>query len=410
MDERRDARSEVAEGFFPRSGIPFSAALLPAVSLSVAAWNRDTLEAICRALVSISGVNGAPIETLRALIRRRLGVGQVFLCGSGSLALELALRAFGVGRGDEVVLPTLCCAAVVLPVLATGATAVLADVGPELNLTAAAAGAALTQKTRAIVVPHLFGNPAEIEAIVELARARNVRVIDDAAQALGATIAGRAVGSFGDAGLLSFGPQKICAGLGGGALIAREQIAPARPGDFALEKPAALPAIRNLWSALAPQLFDRLGSAGAPGPDAPPRWYRKEKMAKLNAAVAVTLMQSLCDNLGARRYSELLQGVEGIELIAHRAGSACLTQVVRVRATRVDRAAAVVEALRRAGHRAQGSYVPIHRLTHYSMCVWDNVSFADRIWSELIELPCEPHMKLEDVERIAAIVKSAARN
>jgi dTDP-4-amino-4,6-dideoxygalactose transaminase len=108
---------------------------------------------------------------------------------------------------------------VVPPVLAIGAVPVLADIGAELNVTAETVDAALTKKTKAVIVPHLFGNPADTGAIIDLARGRNIRVIDDAAQALGATIDGRPIGSFGDVGILSFGSEKVCFGLGGGVVV-----------------------------------------------------------------------------------------------------------------------------------------------------------------------------------------------
>src|SRR5262245_65883346 len=128
---------------------------------------------------------------------KRLGVEHAIICGSGSLALEIALRACGVGEGDEVIIPTFCCTSVVPPILAVGACPVLADVGDELNITAEKVEAALSQRTRVIVVPHLFGNPADINSIVDLAHHKEIRVIDDAAQALGASIDGWSVGSFG---------------------------------------------------------------------------------------------------------------------------------------------------------------------------------------------------------------------
>jgi len=392
------------------------------VSVGMPYWQPSTYQKICRSLGAGSIVAGAEVDELRRLLLREMQSGQALLCGSGSLALELALRGCGVKPGDEVLLPTFCCAAVVSPVLAVGAAAVLADVGPELNLTVDSVSAALTQKTRAIIVPHLFGNPAQIGVIVELARARSIPVIDDAAQALGATIDGRPVGSFGDAGIVSFGAEKVCSGLGGGALLARNGNFPDRNFASALARPRAWPTMKNLFSVLARRRWRRwtrplvaaLRNKDALGPDAPPRPYRKEQMANLNAAVALTLLQSLGDNIAerrarVRRYAELLQGVDGLELIPHRPGSACLTQVLRIPARRGDRAAEVIHALRRAGYEVQGSYVPIHRLSNYSMCVWDNVSRTERIWSELIELPCEPDVKLGHLERIAAIVKAAAR-
>jgi hypothetical protein len=77
-------------------------------------------------------------------------------------------------------------------------------VGAELNITAATVEPALSKKTRAIIVPHLFGNPADIGSITDLVKGRNIHVIDDAAQALGAAIDGRPVGSLGDVGIISF--------------------------------------------------------------------------------------------------------------------------------------------------------------------------------------------------------------
>src|SRR3990172_5297075 len=134
------------------------------VPLAVPYWNAETYRAILRALSTGSVVGGADISRLRTSVIQTVGVADALPCGSGSLALEIALRACAVGAGDEVVIPTFCCTAVVPPILAVGAIPVLADIGDELNLTAGTVEAALTKKTKAIIVPHLFGNPAEIEA------------------------------------------------------------------------------------------------------------------------------------------------------------------------------------------------------------------------------------------------------
>ena len=181
------------------SAFIFPPSFFPIVPLAVPYWSKATYREILRAVLSAGVIDGVALEQLRALICETLNVKTAILCGSGSLALELALRAVGVHHGDEVVIPTFCCSAVVPPILAAGATPVLADVGEELNLTVETVDAALTRKTRAIIVPHLFGNPADIEGIVELAAPRSICVIDDAAQALGASIHRRPVGSFGDA-------------------------------------------------------------------------------------------------------------------------------------------------------------------------------------------------------------------
>jgi dTDP-4-amino-4,6-dideoxygalactose transaminase len=390
------------------------------VPLAVPYWNRGTYRRILQSFCSSSVIDGADLHHLRSLVIEGLGVKDAALCGSGSLALEIALRACDVRRGDEVVIPAFCCSAVVAPVLAVGATPVLADAGEELNLTVETVGAVLTQNTKAIIVPHLFGNPADISAIIELVRGKNVRVIDDTAQALGATLDGRSLGSFGEAGILSFGGEKVCFGLGGGAVVSRHQ--KFLRGDLMIDlaRPALVSTLRRFLATLIWRRWRRwtrplkvtLSRDGSHGDLASLSRYGRELMANLNAAVACSLMQTLRENIEARRervraYQKLLGGEERLELIPHRSGSACLTQVVRVLPRRRDRdmAANLISVLGRSGYEIQGSYVPIHHLSDFGMCVWDRLSHADRIWRDLIELPCEPDVKFNHVERIAAIVK-----
>jgi len=388
------------------------------VPLAVPYWNGATYRKILRSFCSGSIVDGADLHDLRAQVIETLGVRDAVLCGSGTLALEIALRACAVRRGDEVVVPTFCCTAVVLPIFAVGATPVLADVGEDLNLTADTVGAVLTRKTKAIIVPHLFGNPADIGAIVELATGKNIRVIDDAAQALGATCNGRAVGSFGDAGILSFGNEKVCFGIGGGIVVCQSKDNNGFKTD--LEPVLITSLLRRFLSTLVWWRWRRwtlpvqatFFLTKSRGPEARPNSYRKERMANLNAAVACRLMQTLSENIAARRacvrgYQALLGEVAGLQLIPHRPGSACLTQVVRVLPKRNGRdlASEVIKALGRAGFEIQGSYVPIHLLGNFDECIWHRLPHTERVWADLIELPCEPGISFDDIERIATIVK-----
>ena len=165
-------------GFFDSSwsdsAFRFHPSSFPRVPLAVPYWNGETYRAILRSLLSGAVVEGPDFQRLQSAVLGALGVENAALCGSGSLAIEIALRACGVGRGDEVIIPTFCCTAVVPPVLAVGAVPVLADVGAELNITAETVDAALTKKTKAVIVPHLFGNPAEIDGIVDLTRGGNI--------------------------------------------------------------------------------------------------------------------------------------------------------------------------------------------------------------------------------------------
>jgi dTDP-4-amino-4,6-dideoxygalactose transaminase len=398
----------------------FHFSCFPLVPLAEPYWNNGTYRSIKNCLLKGQVVKGAELGALQAALCETLNVPAVVLCASGSLALEMALRACGVGRGDDVLVPAFCCSAVVPPILAVGAVPVLADVGAELNLTPETVAASLTTATRAVIVPHLFGNPAEIEAVVDLARNRKIHVIDDAAQSLGATIHERPVGSFGDAGVVSFGKEKVCFGLGGGAVILPNTELAERVASVRLPAPARMTALHDLvstlcqhrwrrWSQPLERLFS-LGSRRAPGERPPP--YRKESMANLNAAVAGSLITTLQENIAARRartrvYRGLLGGDERVQLVAHRNGSACLTQVLRILpvARNQDQAARVIGALNNSGYEVQGSYIPIHLLPGFAECKRRRLNYTERVWEDLVELPCEPGVSLSHIERIAAIVK-----
>jgi dTDP-4-amino-4,6-dideoxygalactose transaminase len=373
-------------------------------------------------LVSGNVIAGPDLGRLRAAVMERLGVEDAIICGSGSLALEIALRACGVREGHEVVIPTFCCTSVVPPILAVGARPVLADVGEELNITAKTAEAVLTDKTTAIIVPHLFGNPADIQTIIDLARSKNIRVIDDTAQALGATIDGRPVGSFGDAGILSFGSEKVCFGLGGGVVVSRRKEVVNGSAKIDLPPPELSPTLWNFLSTLAWRRWRRwtlpahawLSHADTTSPDSPPNPYRKEILPNLNAAVALSLLQTLDENIVARRervtaYQELLGADERLRLVPHQPGSACLSQIVRVLPGRrgADLSAHLVETLHSAGYEVQGSYVPIHLLPYYQSWARQRLPHAERVWGDLIELPCGPEVSFVHVEKMACVVKQA---
>jgi dTDP-4-amino-4,6-dideoxygalactose transaminase len=142
-----------------------------------------------------------------------LGLQGGVAVNSGTMALELGLRALHIGEHDEVIVPSYVCSAPWQAVTRVGARPVLADIDPEtLNIDPASARRALTTKTRAILVPHLFGLPADLNALQQL----GVPLIEDCAHTLGATVGGQQVGSVGTLTVCSFYATKLlCAGEGG---------------------------------------------------------------------------------------------------------------------------------------------------------------------------------------------------
>ena len=139
---------------------------------------------------------------------------------NGTVALDVALRALGVGRGDEVIVTPRTFIASVSCVVNAGATPVFADVEPDSgNLSAATIERAISGRTKAVVCVHLAGWPCDMDPIMDLARRRNLRVIEDCAQAHGALYRGRSVGSIGHVGAWSFCQDKVMTTAGEGGMV-----------------------------------------------------------------------------------------------------------------------------------------------------------------------------------------------
>jgi dTDP-4-amino-4,6-dideoxygalactose transaminase len=164
---------------------------------------------------------GPEVEAFESEFAGYIGVEHCVGVANGTDALAIALRALGVGPGDEVVVPSFTFFATVEPVVAIGATPVFCDVDPDTwVMTAATAERTITERTRALVPVHIFGNPAPVPELMELAEPRGIKVLEDAAQAHGATLGGRMAGGVGDAATFSFYPSKNLGGFGdGGAVV-----------------------------------------------------------------------------------------------------------------------------------------------------------------------------------------------
>lgn len=154
------------------------------------------------------------------------GVPYAVGTGNGLDALYLALRALGIGRGDEVIVPSNTFIATALAVSYTGADVVLADPDTD-TYTMGAAGLeeAVTPRTKALIPVHLYGQMADMDAVMEFAEKHHLLVIEDCAQAHGASYKGKKAGTFGDAGCFSFYPGKNLGALGDGGMVVTEHTA-----------------------------------------------------------------------------------------------------------------------------------------------------------------------------------------
>lgn len=175
------------------------------------------IESVCRSGQFVLGPEVTRLEQrIAEYCDTKFGIG----CASGTDALLLSMMAIDIGPGDEVILPSFTFFATASCITRLGATPVFVDIDPDtFNLDPKAVAAAVTSKTRAIIPVHLFGQPAEMDEIMAIAKKHDLDVVEDAAQAIGAEYDGRKVGSIGEIGCISFYPTKNLGCFGDGGMI-----------------------------------------------------------------------------------------------------------------------------------------------------------------------------------------------
>ncbi|MGH9662207.1 MAG: DegT/DnrJ/EryC1/StrS family aminotransferase [Bryobacteraceae bacterium] len=196
--------------------------MIPASDLQAQhrALEVELVEAARRVITGAQFILGAEVEAFEREFAAYCGASFAVAVNSGTSALHLALLAAGVGPGDEAITTPYTFVATIAAIGYTGARPRFVDIDPgTLNLDPAGLERALTARTKAVIPVHLFGQPADMEPIRRFARAHNLVVIEDAAQAHGAEYRGRRAGSLGDAGCFSFYPTKNLGACGEGGIV-----------------------------------------------------------------------------------------------------------------------------------------------------------------------------------------------
>jgi dTDP-4-amino-4,6-dideoxygalactose transaminase len=339
-----------------------------------AAWQR----------VARSGwyVLGEELAAFEAEFAARAGVRAAVGVGNGLDALELALRARGIGPGDEVIVPAHTFIATWLAVTRAGASVAPVDVDARtMTLDPAAVEAACTPRTRAVVPVHLYGQPADMDPILAVARRRELFVLEDAAQAHGARYRGRPVGALGDAAAFSFYPAKNLGALGdGGALVTDD-------------------------AALADRLR-RLRSYGAREKYVHEEAGCNSRLDELQAALLrVKLAHLEAWNQRRRgvamRYLEALAGVPDLVLPSVLPDSEPVWHLFVVRHPRRDALAAWLAA------HGIGTLIhyptPPHRSPAYRLD--RRFPIAEQLAATVLSLPMGPHLALDDATRVAEQIR-----
>ncbi|MDX1906801.1 MAG: DegT/DnrJ/EryC1/StrS family aminotransferase [Bacteroidia bacterium] len=333
-------------------------------------------------------INGPAVKRFQQNLSTWMDVPHTIPCANGTDALQVALMALGLEPGDEVITPTFTYIATVEVIALLRLRPVFVEVNPDtFNMDPAALEAAITPRTRAIMPVHLYGQAADMNPIMEIARKHGIPVVEDTAQAIGATYqladgTVRRVGTIGDIGTTSFYPSKNLGAYGdGGAIFTRD---------------AAL--AHTLWM---------ICNHGAKE-----KYYHEtigvnSRLDSMQAAILDVKLRHLdayteARRAAARQYDALLGGIEGIQTpVWHEDGSHVFHQyTVRVKAGRSVRDAIRQELANRGVPTMIYYPVPIHLQTAYSQYGYQTGDFpvSEQLCEEVISLPM--HSELDEEQQV----------
>jgi dTDP-3-amino-3,4,6-trideoxy-alpha-D-glucose transaminase len=348
---------------------------------------RAELTATFERIVDASAfVLGAEVEAFEAEFGAFCGAGHCVGVANGTAALTLAISALGIGPGDEVIVPAHTFIASALGVVHAGATPVLCDVLPGTGLIdAAAAEALVTDRTAAIMAVHLYGQACDMDAVSAVAERHGLAVIEDAAQAHGATWRGHPCGSLGTVACFSFYPSKNLGALGDGGAVCT--------GDADLA--ARVRALRNLGQ-------HRKGEHALLGVN--------ERLDALQAALLRVKLPGLAAANAARReharaYREGLG--DGLRILAETPESPCIYHLFPIRAPARDEVAA---SLAEAGIQTGVHYspaVPAHAALAGHARKPEPVPEAEAWAAEELSLPMFPELTAGERDRVIAACHAA---
>lgn len=358
---------------------------LEAQYVSIKQEMDEAIQAVLRKQHFILGENVAALEEE---IARYCGMHHGVGVASGTDALILALKAAGIGPGDEVIVPTFTFVATADSVSLLGAVPVFADIDPaSYTLDVSSLERLVTENTRAIIPVHLYGQPADMDEVLAFASRHGLAVLGDTAQALGATYHQRPVCSYGDFGCLSFFPSKNLGAYGDGGMIVTQD----------KERASDLKMLRSHGSR---------------------RKYHSEvqgwnsRLDELQAAVLRVKLPHL-EQWTAQRisraalYNEVLRGIEGVTLPTVLPGR---THVFHQYTLRVPARDAVQAELARVGVQTAVHYpVPLHLQPMFQGLGYrrGDLPVAEKAAAEVLSLPMYPELSDAQIDRIGSALRQA---
>jgi perosamine synthetase len=365
------------------------------IPLSSPDITEQEIEAVVAVLRSPQLSLGPRLEQFEGLFAAYIGVEHAVAVNSGTSGLHLCVRALGLGVGHEVIVPSFTFIAAANAIRFEGATPVFVDIDPHtLNLDPVCVERAITQRTRAIMVVHTFGVPAEMDALEAIAQQYGLQIIEDACEAIGATYVKRKVGSYGAAGVFAFYPNKQITTGEGGMIVTRSAKLAER-----------MRALRN--------------QGRYPGAD----WFQHQevgfnyRLSEINCALGIVQLQRI-DEILARRsevaasYDQLLQDMDGVSLPCRgtsRMECSWFVYVVRLERAGVPALRDTVAAhLLERGIGCGRYFAPIHLQPAYAQwCDHATLPMTEAVAATTLALPFFNRMEPSQLEQVAVALRNA---
>jgi dTDP-4-amino-4,6-dideoxygalactose transaminase len=345
------------------------------------------LTAVARVIDDGAYILGPQVAEFEGQMAKRYGVAGAIGVGSGTDALILALKSLGVGRGDEVVTVSHTAGPTVAAICALDATPVLVDIDEETYcIDPGTLEAACGEKTKAILVVHLYGHPADMDKICAFANSRHIPVIEDCAQAQEATSGGRFVGSIGLLSCFSFYPTKNLGAIGDGGLVMAQT-------------PEVVERVRQLrtygWT--KPQYAAISGG-------------RCSRLDEMQAAILNVKLAGLDESVTKRRLiaARYAKGLSGLPLTLPSERADC-RHAYHIYVIRSDWRDALADYLSAAGISTGRHYpYPVHNQPAFQQIsrVPGALTVTERIQGEILSLPMFPSLSLDQQDRVIGTIRA----
>jgi len=387
------------------------------IPMGVPAWDKKILSCVFREIIT-----GAIFESshyqdaLRQELCRLLNVKYCLLTDLGRIALEIGLKALGLKPKDGIILPSYVCASVLLPILKLKCEPQFADIGEDLNISPESIEKTIKSNTKAIIVPHLYGCPAPIKEILEIARQKGLYVIDDAAQCLGAKVEKQYIGTFGDIGILSFGPFKVISATRGGSLITDNYEIFERVQRIYVKKASEKAALDRFWKSLIKfryrkyfyslvhiykskeiKKYTSYTSTKVDFDDYPKQYIGMSNLDALLTYFQIKKLNQILNKkifLGKKLFKQISIQMPDILIQPHiTRNNVFLKFVIKLPYHNCSK---IIKFFRNCGIEAQRGYTPLHfKFRSYKL------PFTESIWPNIITLPINPNMNIKDIQFIA---------